>query len=267
MALDTSGITSVVNSVSNIILVNPKKDRGIKAQDSDDDAFLFHTKGEEIVTLTSDITDHYVEDNTAINDQVALKPEVFTVNGFIGELNNVTPPALELLKEAADRLATLSPFVPAISSSALRAYNTAFQLYQTVDNAVQSIANTFDSLVFGTSAQTKQQVAFNKFYAWWKRPTMRDGNGNRLTPQLFEVQTPWCILDDMAIQSIRATQDAETRVITDFEITFKKMRFAQTVTTQKPKSVSGRLKAAAGKVTNLGTAAAKPSIGLKEAMG
>jgi len=52
------------------------------------------------------------------------------------------------------------------------------------------------------------------FYGYWQSRT------------LFTVQTPWAIFQDMAIQNLRAIQDDSTRMITDFEITFKMLRFA-----------------------------------------
>lgn len=48
--------------------------------------FLFDIVGDEMVMLTSEITDHYVEDNTAIQDHVALAPEQITVKGIVAEL-------------------------------------------------------------------------------------------------------------------------------------------------------------------------------------
>ena len=60
---------------------------------------LFHIEGENNGVFESDITDHYIEDNTTIVDQIGLRPEVITVTGFIGELNDVLPPALQALTD------------------------------------------------------------------------------------------------------------------------------------------------------------------------
>ena len=48
--------------------------------------FVMDVRMEDEVNLESDITDHYVEDNTAVQDQVSLKPEEVTVHGLVGEL-------------------------------------------------------------------------------------------------------------------------------------------------------------------------------------
>ena len=59
--------------------------------------FLFNILGEEVVTLTADATDHYVEDNSAIQDHIALKPITITLHGYIGEVNNVPPKMSQLV--------------------------------------------------------------------------------------------------------------------------------------------------------------------------
>lgn len=225
--VDLSAIPTNVNSISNIILVNPQKNVGIQAQmppgqsgKNEPKGFLFHITGEESVTLNSDITDHFAENNSALQDQIALKPEVFTTEGYIGELNNVPPDFLIPLKVAADKLTMLSPFLPAISSAAQIAYNNADQAYRVAKLALGAAVSAWGSIT-GTSGdnpvQNEQQKAFNMFYGYY------------LNRQLFTVQTPWNIFTDMAILTLRASQDAETRVITGFSVTFKKMRFAQSI--------------------------------------
>src|SRR5271163_4191719 len=77
-----------------LALVTPQANIGYKPQSLTGavlPTLLFHTEGENVAHLQSDITDHFIEDNTAINDQIALKPEMVTVHGFIGELNDVFP--------------------------------------------------------------------------------------------------------------------------------------------------------------------------------
>lgn len=244
-------ITTAASALSNLVLVSPQKVKGYQPQNGvvgskaptlpQPPSFLFDYEGEQTVSLESDITDHYIEDNTTIQDQWALKPEIVTTHGFIGELNNIAPKALQILQTAADKLTIISAYVPALSETALIAYNEAFLLYQTAASAVNSAVSAWSSInssggenVIGSSGllnnvfnagtgsisnnQNKQQIAFQLFYGYWNSRT------------LFTVQTPWAIFQNMAIQRLRAIQDAETRVISDFEITFKMMRFASTDT-------------------------------------
>jgi hypothetical protein len=67
-------------ALGNVILVTPQKDIGMQPQNaatntesngesgSNPDPLLFHIKTDEKVSLQSDVTDHYIEDNTTIQD-------------------------------------------------------------------------------------------------------------------------------------------------------------------------------------------------------
>jgi hypothetical protein len=241
-------IGSKAVALSNLILVIPKKNTGIKAQPKvdatsaggfvnsvlnflgvgDDPSFLFHYEGENTVTLESDITDHYIEDNTARQDHITLKPEIITVTGYIGELNDVVPEYLAPLKIAADKLGMMSAFTPSLSVTALKTYNTAMQLYNTgrvIANAGIAAVRTFT----GDENQNEQQKAFSQFYGYYKER------------RLFTVQTPWAIFEDMAIRTLRAVQEEDTNAVSSFEISFKKLRFAQSYFVKtKNKSGSNR---------------------------
>lgn len=273
--MDLSGIsnfTTAATALSNLILVSPQKTVGYQPQNAPSfkketsvppPAILFNYEGEQSVALSSDITDHYIENNTAIQDQIALRPEIITTNGFIGELNDVAPAALKPIQQLAQKLVTIGAYTPQLSATAQLAYNEAFFAYQIGANLVNSAVSSWSSItgsggqsvINGSGItpqpnQTKQQIYFQQFYGYWKNRT------------LFTIQTPWAIFQDMAIQSLRAVQDAETRVITDFEVTFKLMRFAATLSTPNTlnsNNFQGRGKYQSSSVVDLGTSALEPS--------
>lgn len=270
--LDTlSQATLTANTLANLILVSPQKEIGIKPTQQGKmslnvPSLLFHIKGEEQANLRSDITDHFVEDNTAINDHITLRPEIISVQGFIGELNNVTPELLVPLRIAADKLQVISAFTPGFSITALRAYNLAEQLYRVTENVKASGVASWNSLSnsrFGTTTgqlneisstglvtdngnQTKQQKAFQQLYGYWHNRT------------LFRVQTPWAIFNNMAIEDLVAIQDEETEMVTDFKVQFKIMRFASTELSSVL-STQGRFANQASKEVNLGVGSTSPS--------
>jgi len=272
-----SNATTTALSLSNLILVSPQSVVGYQPQGTPNKegttsqqpaTLLFHYEGEQTVSLESDITDHFVEDNTAINDQIALKPETITTSGFIGELNDVAPSELAPLKFLADKLTAVNAYLPALSASAILAYNEATLLYATAITAADSAISAWSSITgAGTQGvingnglvgqprnQTKQQIAFQQFYGYWKART------------LFTVQTPWAIFKNMAIKSLHAVQDAETNVISNFEITFKIMRFANTVTSSNiglGADFQGRALNQASSLVDLGSSAPPPDIGLE----
>lgn len=258
-----SPITTTATALSNLILVTPQTNIGYQAQNapsidgqttSQVESILFDYEGEQSISLSSDITDHYVEDNTAIQDQIAIKPATVTTHGYIGELTDVVPELLKPLKKIADKLTVLTAYTPELTSTAQLAYAEAFQLYQVsmnVTNAVKSVA-TWGSL----KNQTKQQIAFSKFYGYFQSRT------------LFTIQTPWRIYSDMAIQSLRAVQGEDTRMVSDFEITFKEMRFASTIINPAIGSgMQGRAALQGGVIVDSGTYSPPAVQGLQESLG
>jgi len=204
-------------------------------------SFVFNYEGEQTVTIESDITDHYVEDNTAVQDQIALKPVVITSQGFIAELNDIPPnSAFVAAQTIANKLQSVSGYLPSISVTALIAYNEAVFAYNnavSLANSVGSLVSAVGNIASGSTGQTvlngsgtttfqpnqnQQQTAFQTFYSYWV---------NRV---LFDVQTPYAVFTNMAIKSVRAIQGEDTRVISTFEVTFKQIRTVSTLTTTQP---------------------------------
>ncbi len=282
-----SPITTAATALSNLVLVSPQSVVGYQPQNKPNPdgstpttepppKLLFNYEGEQTVMIESDITDHYVEDNSAIQDQIALKPEVITAHGFIGELNDVVPDLLKPVKFVADKLTAIVAYTPALTATAQLAYSEAFQLYQVASNVVTSAVNAWtavSNLITGSDGQTvigadgqtvataqnKQQTAFQQFYGYWRSRT------------LFTVQTPWAVFQNMAIRSLRAIQDAETRVITDFEITFKMIRQASTLTATNglsniPQSYQNRAGSQASALTDLGSSTGVPGPSLSSGL-
>lgn len=273
--------TTTARALSNLVMVSPQSTVGYQPQNppnADGSAstaqqppsFIFNYEGEQTVSIESDITDHFIEDNTAIQDQISLKPELITTHGFIGELNDVPPFALAILKAVADKLTIIDGYTPVLTETALIAYAQAFQLYQIGVNAANAAVSAWSSInnvltgadgqsVIGNNGlvpatnQNKQQTAFQQFYGFWQSRT------------LFTVQTPWAVFQNMAILKLRAIQDDQTRMITDFDVTFKRIRTAATVAVN-PALFAGQAIAQAATATVLGTAAPVSSISLTTAL-
>lgn len=239
-----SNITTAATALSNLVLISPQETVGIQPinfpnadgsvnEAEPPEAFLFHIEADQDISVESDITDHYVEDNTAREDQISLKPENYRVRGFIGELNDIFPEIFGFnFKTLADRLTVINTYAPQVSQTASIAAAQALTLYQLGANIANTAVSTWGALGSGSGqavigsgglisagkAQNKQQVAFQKLYGHWRER------------RLFNVQTPWAVFQNMAIQRIKVSQDEETRMITDIEITFKMIRTAKTST-------------------------------------
>lgn len=249
-----SNITTTAANLGNLALVIPSQTQGYQPQNPPNEdgtpstldqppTFMFNYEGEQTVELNSEITDHFIEDNTAIQDQIALKPVRVVTKGFISELNNVTPTILQPLKTIAQKLTAINSYAPSISETSQIAYDQAFQTYQIATNAINAAISAWASVSGGgvsvisgnfpiavQLAQNKQQTAFQTFYGYWY---------NRI---LFTIQTPWAIFQNMAIEQLRPVQSEDTKTFTTFECTFKQIRTASTANSLPQSSVSqGRL--------------------------
>ena len=258
--MDLSSLSNqmvTAQTLGNLILAWPQDNVGIQPQTKiyggkagTTEKFLFNYEGVQSIDFDDDIPDHYIEDNSAMQDHIALAPEIIKTVGFISELNNVTPEELTLLKQAAAKLTSLSAYQPQMSIVAARAYNKAMRAYQavsiladskipsfsglggvktkktTVINSGDSADNFISNLDLGS--QNQQQAAFQKFYGYRKKRV------------LFTVQTPWAIFKDCAIKSMSVTQDEDNNMISSFSITFKPIRIARTKFTEADVDMEGR---------------------------
>lgn len=179
--------------------------------------FLFDIVGEESIMLESAITDHFVENNTAIQDQIALLPEKVTLDGFVSEIAQAVSEKDQIAKEA-DRLPLEPSFNPEYTEIQLDKIEAAEEekaLEVQGKTDTQSLDGFFNSRTVITNG--KQAKAFAFFYQLWKGR------------QMFTVDTPWGFFTDMAIESIKVTQDETTRIVSKFQLKLKKMRFAEQV--------------------------------------
>jgi len=208
--------------------------------------FLFDITGDESFDLQSDITDHYVEGNYAIQDQIALKPETFTVRGMVAELVNLVPtntrqaPTYDPLPPIPDMLPTLSPEAEETQTNSV----ADTELEETAIADTQSLYGLYEGLGVQGRIGTRQSRAFGYFYQLWKGR------------QLCTVETPWGLMTDMAILSVKFDQSEETKFKTDITVTFKKLRFART-TTVSVGELAGRLSFQKAEVAENGKVSAK----------
>lgn len=203
--------------------------------------FVFDIKKEYKFNLSSDITDHYVEENIAIQDHVGLKPIILEVSGCIGEINlmetkidrrktssqNINSPQdiFNATDSYINRMGSLSSFAPNIVNQGLDMYNSAKFAYA-LANKVADIDKEDNSTKYGydyterydekTIQATKQFNWINWFRTqWWNR-------------RAFSIVTPYGVLKNMYIMELSAAQPDNTRYVTNLNIKFKQIRKAVT---------------------------------------
>lgn len=181
---------------------------------SDEDKF-FQLKldiiGEETFTADCDVTDHYVESNNAYQDQISLKPKMYSVQGEVGELVwYQNDPNEQILGQVSQRLEGLISFLPIRSKSFNTMKTKAMKALQWVDTA-SNVASKLTNL-YNDTAEGKQQQAYINLCKY------RDER------QHLNVVTPWGILENYVITNLKLTQPKETKDKTYISLTFKELR-------------------------------------------
>jgi len=227
-----SGLGSVANGKTYLdSLVNRKilKPQGVKGING----FVFDYEGDTKVDLRSSITDHFAEDNTAIQDHIASHPDRLVLQGYVGELNRAPQEGiLGALNSLQNRLTTvpayLGSYTPGglakIQNGLLKAQNTVQQIQQ----AAARIKNLVAMFNKATPGDTKQKKAFAQLDAM------------RKSAQIFSVETPYGIWDDMVIESLSFTQPGDTKGLSDIVVTLKQMRFVEILVSKNTGGFGGR---------------------------
>jgi hypothetical protein len=205
--------------------------------------YVFDILGEEEVFVDSEITDHYVEDNYAIQDHIALRPIRFILRGYVGELTDNVESAQEAILTLSHKLSTIAGYLPELATQSEELYTEITANKFNVGEVVNQAISTYNLFSQSATSANKQQNAYNYFYNLW------------VSRILCSVETPFRIFTNMAIESIRARQDEATRYISDFSITFKQIRTSQTIKygTIEPSAAQteGPLLAQSGRVADM----------------
>lgn len=185
--------------------------------------FVFDIEAETSVNLTAEITDHYTEANTNIQDHIAIKPKKLTLKSYVGEVRDAVDPNTDTLPQAlTQKLTELSQFLPALSQAETQAASIANIVQSgTVSTNIQSITNDgvnlWNFVKNSMPTQSRQAQAYAFFKALYEKKI------------LVSVQTPFEYMSQMAIESIIAMQPEESKNISHFTLILKEMRFASTL--------------------------------------
>lgn len=209
-------LASVINTGA---LVSPQEDIGFNG-------WLFHIPKDNQLNFHSEITDHYVESNKAVQDHISLAPVEYTVSGLIGELvwEDVYDQTEQQISEVVDKLPIGQVLSPELTAQGLQIFNTVNKAYKTALKIEETTGEDNDPKIYKNFLQQagksferesgkyyEQQLAVNYFnWAWQGR-------------KLFKIQTPWRIFDNMAIKDFRAEKSEESKTVTNISITFKQL--------------------------------------------
>lgn len=185
--------------------------------------FVFDIEGEAHAKLQAEITDHFTEDNKAVQDHIARKPKTIILRGYVGELTYKPQGSGVggIIQQVTQKLTQVGAFLPTLTTAATQAQSIITNGKVGFNEALSDSANIYglvQNIIGSTGDMKNQQQAYLYFAACWEQGV------------LMGIQTPWEFLTNMAIESVVAIQDEKTKTMTDFSVTYKQMRFAKTTT-------------------------------------
>lgn len=184
--------------------------------------FFFDYRGDECARLDNEITDHWVEDNTAVQDHIGVLPVIVSLRGKISELTLTTLTEgliLSSLATVENGLSQLDQYLgkytPGTTQVLLniitQAESIAIQIEQTAARIAQ-IASFFA----GVQA-TKQQQAFAQLSALRNART------------IFTVFTPWQVFNSMVIEGLEVRQSEKTVTQSEISVSMKQLQFTDNI--------------------------------------
>lgn len=245
-------------------------------------ALYFDTILTHSVNLESNITDNWLENNSVINDCIALPPLTVTLEGLAGEL--VYSPAnykdfltdfwnktnAELTEEylksqgleyqILDKLSPISSIYPPFDNVTQTAIN--------IKNAVMSNVNRYKVIYNRFTKKTNQAqnpsgMAVNTpngIVPTRLQMVYENLSSLRISRSALTVITPYATFENMYIQSITLTQD-NLNYITDISVTLKQLSFSEVKTTKADSDTVAQFnQAAKAEVENLGKVQGKQSL-------
>lgn len=193
-------------------LVSPKTSPGISG-------WVFDIPEKETVKLEADITDHYAEDNSFVNDHRVLKPIEISLSGLIGELVVKEDFFQLILETLTSTLSTVDVYLGKYTNGTTQILQNKLSESITSISRSTQLADRIKNVVQGFDGegqyQNLQQRAYSNLEALFKSETV------------LTVQTPWKYFDSMMIRSLEFTQEEDSEYISNISITLKEVRFAQ----------------------------------------
>lgn len=209
--------------------------------------FLFSIPLEENLELESVITDYLIEENSSIEDNIALSPLRMTLSGVVAELVYSDIAATIFTEKLAAKLGVLTPVMPNFGVEVMQYINRAQLEYQQLMNSYEQANDIMKSISgilnenLGNDGEKKldaQQKAFNFFYSVWR------------SRQLVSVETPWAAFGDCAIEGVSFKQGATSTEKTELTVKLKVLNFAKTKSSTYFGVLGGRSKGQNSSKTN-----------------
>lgn len=243
---------------------------------SDITSYYFDIITEHSIQVQNQITDNYLENNTAVQDHIAQSPITISLRGISGEVvytpadarrdeQHAMETALRVSRTQTltQKLGSLNVLAPSVSNATQVAKNAYSYVQASVNRYIGTVGKFFNKnnpLDYSRANPVKQDIETRLQEIWRKLQLLRNSNTS------FIVETPYGNFQDMYIQSLTLRQGNQNYV-TDIELTLKQLRFANVEVTGVNETVRATYNAAAqAEVENCGTAQGKKVSAFKDSL-
>lgn len=130
----------------------------------------FHVIQSEQMTLSTDITDHIVEDHTSVQDHITIKPLTFTMRGLISEKVYSDPRKSnwnQWIEQISNKLSPIKTLAPTVNSY----FQSAINLYEAIESKIETIGKGI--------AHLKEDDNYKSFFSkdYWSAKNSDDNLG------------------------------------------------------------------------------------------
>lgn len=204
-----SNVKGYLQNLTNKFFMRPKNAEGIAG-------WVFDIEGETNASISAEITDHYVEDNTAIQDHIAIRPLKIHLRGYVGELTyKQTAGFSAVINAIQSRLTSVPAYLGPLTPGGIKNVQRALTKVTSVINQANQIYNKTKN-IYGFFANsnphpTKQEKAFSHFMASMNSRTA------------MVITTPYGTFDNMIIENVAMIQDESTKSWSDISIILKQL--------------------------------------------
>lgn len=214
--------------------------------------FRFNIPEREQLKFQSDVTDHYTDKNNAIEDHIAQKPITITLTGLHGEYFYSVHQIQDTLAKVVPTLSLIKQFIPKLPDGAKQ---KLLKKYQSLNNS----SKTLEALKIQEKSTNKNEVNGVDLFALFQDIYKLGSSQTRAylflkalwkSKAIFSVETTFERFDNMVIIDLSPLR-TDNADIAQFNVTFKQINFAQTITTTAQDAV-GRLSNMLSKPQNKG---------------
>lgn len=179
------------------------------------------------------ITDNWLENNSAVQDAIAINPLTVTLSGLVGEVvyepphkwsdwitNKLDGAKLGNITILSNKLTVLGGLVPTVDNYTQLAMNAVSY----AENAYNHYKNVAKTILGTKKPKYRQYDIVQALQEFWQ------------TRQVCTVSTPWGDYENMYIQNIQASQTGTTTQ-SQISVTLKQLKFVEVQSTKADKAV------------------------------